>query len=108
MDPEHARRRLGEERGRVEEALGRLGGDRDADEQRDSGDQAVMLDQEERDEAVREELQRTLDAIERAERRLEEGTYGLSILSGEPIPEERLELIPWAEHTVAEENRRGG
>jgi DnaK suppressor protein len=108
MDPEHARRRLREERGRVEEALGRLGGDRDADEQRDSGDQAVVLDQEERDEAVREELQRTLDAIERAERRLEEGTYGLSILSGEPIPEERLELIPWAEHTVAEENRRGG
>ena len=108
MDPEHARRRLDEERGRVEEALGRLGGDRNADEQRDSGDQAVMLDQEERDEAVREELQRTLDAIERAERRLEEGTYGLSILSGEPIPEERLELIPWAEHTVAEENRRGG
>ena len=33
------------------------------------------------------------------------GAYGLSIESGEPIPAERLEAIPWAERTAAEEER---
>ena len=45
------------------------------------------------------------DAIERAEKRLEEGTYGLSVESGRPIPDERLELIPWAERTADEQAR---
>jgi DnaK suppressor protein len=34
------------------------------------------------------------------------GTYGLSILSGEPIPDERLEVVPTAELTVEEERAR--
>ena len=41
----------------------------------------------------------------RAEQRLAEGRYGLSIESGDPIPDERLEAIPTAERTVAEEER---
>ena len=48
-----------------------------------------------------------LAALERAEARLAAGTYGLSIESGEPIPDERLEIVPTAERTVAEEQRRG-
>jgi DnaK suppressor protein len=36
------------------------------------------------------------------------GTYGLSVESGEPIPDERLEAIPTAERTVEEEARRSG
>ena len=43
-----------------------------------------------------------LDAIERAEKRLADGTYGLSVESGRPIPDERLETIPWAERTADE------
>jgi DnaK suppressor protein len=43
--------------------------------------------------------------IERAERRLEEGTYGLSVESGQPIPDARLEAIPWAERTAEEQTR---
>ena len=38
----------------------------------------------------------------RAERRIANGTYGRSVLSGETIPEERLEVVPTAELTVAE------
>jgi RNA polymerase-binding transcription factor DksA len=34
---------------------------------------------------------------------LEEGIYGLSIRSGDPIPDARLEIEPWAELTVAEQ-----
>jgi RNA polymerase-binding transcription factor DksA len=48
---------------------------------------------------------RALAAIERAERRLEQGTYGLSVESGQPIPDARLEAMPWAERIVAEQAR---
>jgi DnaK suppressor protein len=105
MDAERARKRLAEERARVEEELAGLGANTAPDDPQDFGDQARELDQDEVDEALREQLRDTLDAIERAERRLDEGTYGLSVVSGEPIPDGRLEAIPWAERTVEEEQR---
>jgi DnaK suppressor protein len=43
--------------------------------------------------------------VERAEQRLAEGTYGLSIESGEPIADDRLEAMPTAERTAAEQER---
>jgi len=49
-----------------------------------------------------------LEPVERAERRLQDGTYGLSVESGEPIPDARLEIYPTAELTVEEEEARGG
>ena len=102
MDAERARQRLAEERARIEEELARLGGDQPSDDQFDYGDQAQELDQRERDEAIREELQETLAMIERAERRLEDGAYGVSVVSGEPIPDDRLELVPWADRLANE------
>jgi RNA polymerase-binding transcription factor len=103
VDPERARERLREERARIERELEAIGQTRASDEPRDTGDAGVELDQAERDEAIRDDLRRTLEAIERAEARLEEGTYGKSVVSGEPIPDGRLEAIPWAERTVDEE-----
>ena len=50
-------------------------------------------------------LRERLAAIEKAERRLEEGTYGKSVRSGAPIPDERLEADPAAELTVDEAQR---
>ena len=50
-------------------------------------------------------LREELAAIERAEQRLRDGTYGLSVESGEPIPDERLEVVPWAERTAEEQAR---
>lgn len=44
--------------------------------------------------------------MERAEQRLAAGTYGLSVESGRPIPDERLEAVPTAELTVEEERSR--
>jgi DnaK suppressor protein len=102
VDPERARQRLSEERARIEEELARLGGDQSTDDQFDPGDQAARLDQTEREEAIREELEDILLAIERAERRLADGTYGVSLVSGDPIPDERLELVPWADRNVNE------
>jgi DnaK suppressor protein len=61
------------------------------------------LYQDERDEGRREELENELAAVERAEARLDAGTYGLSVESGQPIPDGRLEALPTAERTVEEE-----
>jgi DnaK suppressor protein len=40
--------------------------------------------------------------------RLQDGTYGLSVRSGAPIPEARLEARPTAELTVEEQQAQGG
>ncbi|MFZ0977410.1 MAG: TraR/DksA C4-type zinc finger protein [Solirubrobacteraceae bacterium] len=53
------------------------------------------------------DLQRELEALERAEARLADGTYGLSVESGEPIPDGRLEAFPTAERTIEEQDRIG-
>jgi RNA polymerase-binding transcription factor len=67
---------------------------------------AADLYQEELDEGLSDDLRLRLAALERAERRLAAGTYGLSIESGEPIPDERLEAWPTAELTAEEERAR--
>jgi DnaK suppressor protein len=48
-------------------------------------------------------LREQLSAVDRAEERLATGTYGLSILSNEPISDARLEAMPTAELTVEEQ-----
>ena len=49
---------------------------------------------------------RDLDAIERAAKRLEAGTYGRCLRCGESIPAERLEALPAAETCLACASRR--
>jgi DnaK suppressor protein len=107
MDMEQAGQLLRAERARVEDLLTRsdpaLRADRDAaNEPGDWADPAVALTAEGVDQAVVDSLHDRLAAIERAERRLEEGTYGTSTRSGVPIPDERLEADPAAELTVEE------
>jgi DnaK suppressor protein len=103
VDPERARKRLQEERSRIERELEEHGQRRAANEPEDTGDQAADLEQAETDSALRDDLRRSLEAIERAEARLEDGSYGVSVVSGDPIPDERLEAIPWADRKVDEE-----
>ena len=57
----------------------------------------------ERDSGRITELEDELRAIERAEKRLAEGVYGLSVESGEPISDTRLERLPAAERTADEQ-----
>ena len=68
-------------------------------------DQASDLYDAELNEGFSDELRDELAALERAEKRLAAGTYGLSIESGEPIPDERLEAEPAAERTAEEQTR---
>jgi DnaK suppressor protein len=105
MDPERARELLAGERERIERALARLGHQdtgEPADEE-DPANQAADLYQDELDEGLADGLHEELAAVERAEARLAAGTYGRSIESGKPIPDERLEALPTAERTVEEE-----
>jgi DnaK suppressor protein len=109
MDEERARTLLAQNRERVQRLLADLAGREDEEElshvDQHMADDAQFLHDEEVEEGLEERLRDELAAIERAERRLEEGTYGRSVEGGEPIPDERLEAIPWAERT-AEEQRR--
>src|SRR4051812_30560623 len=111
MDPNHARELLTRERRRVEDALARVG--REGDDElshldQHPADEGTEVFEEERDEGLADGLREELAAIERAERRLEEGTYGISVESGQPIPDERLEAVPWAERTEEEQERYEG
>jgi DnaK suppressor protein len=112
VDESRARTLLAEERTRVEEALRQRrqeqATDIDADElaayDQHQADGGSELYERERAEGSAEELEDRLRAIARAEERLAAGTYGVSVESGAPIPEERLEALPWAERTAEEES----
>ena len=105
MDPARARELLAAERERIERALAvrESGREGELEDEEDAANLASELFQDELDEGLTDELHGELAAVERAEARLAAGTYGLSIESGQPIPDERLEAIPTAERTVEEE-----
>jgi DnaK suppressor protein len=108
VDDARARELLRHERERIERALSEL--THDGDDELSHADQHIAdegseLFESERDAGLSESLRQELAAVERAERRLEEGAYGRSVESGQPIPDERLEAMPWAERTVEEQAR---
>src|SRR3954454_24549327 len=111
MDPDRARELLAAERDRIESAIADLKRDSpdESDERVEPGDEDDEgLYQDEFDAGRAQDYDEQLAALERAEARLEAGTYGLSVDSGEPIPDQRLEAYPLAERTVEEEERRSG
>ena len=110
MDKARARALLGQERRRLEQLGRAVAGDHDdavaassSEDQVDGADRRVA---EETSQALGERLGDRWGALERAEARLAAGTYGGSILSGRPIPDERLEAFPLAELTVEEAAQR--
>ncbi|HET6866004.1 MAG TPA: hypothetical protein VFH80_08780 [Solirubrobacteraceae bacterium] len=106
MEPDRARELLARERARIEEALAALEGPLEGSDRIEPGDaDSEDLYQDEFDAGRRQDLLDELGALERAEARLADGKYGLSIESGKPIPDGRLEARPTAERTVEEEDR---
>jgi DnaK suppressor protein len=71
----------------------------EAHESEDDAQKLAMLEVE--GATVQRNMQR-LTRIDRALQKIEDGTYGLSDSSGEPIPRERLEAVPEAIHTLTE------
>lgn len=109
MDVRRTRELVARERARIESALAELGS-----EIRDEGrlgrqqtgelhDAGSGLDAEAVSAALAVDLRSQLEAVVRAEERLANGTYGRSVDSGLPIPNERLEVEPLAERTIEEQ-----
>jgi DnaK suppressor protein len=110
IDQAHARELLQRERERIEAQLADLERLRrseldEIETATDPSDDAELIEETAVDDALARRLRAQLEAVERAEKRLEDGTYGFSAESGEPIPRERLEAIPWAERTTEEQER---
>jgi RNA polymerase-binding transcription factor len=108
MDADQARQRLLTEQAEVTKLLAdtKAAGqeDRASEDQTgvDISDPAQPLAAEGEDDAIAESLQNRLDQIGRALTRLDNGTYGRSVRSGQPIPAARLEADPAAELTLEE------
>jgi RNA polymerase-binding transcription factor len=106
MDDQRARELLQAERQRITDELSGLVLEPvDELSSTDLADDASDLYQEEVDVGRIADLREQLAAVERAEERLREGRYGISVDSGEPIPDERLEAVPTAERTTSEQER---
>ena len=110
MDPDRARELLAAERHRIERelaGLGRRNGEPE-DEDIEEGDQATDLYQDELDDSRGRDLRDQLEAVERAEARLEPLVRDrLSAPDREPVGA-GLEARPTAELTVEEERVRNG
>lgn len=107
MDDDRAKELLRIERQEVQQALDSTTfaarQDREAGQEiGDEADPAQTLTEEATDDAAAVSLRDRLAALDRAEERLAQGTYGRSVRSGQPIPDERLEADPAAELTVDE------
>ena len=108
MDEARARELLTARRADIEGQLKAIGVDVLGDDESTTevADNASDTYQAEFDAGRIQELRDDLAGVERAEERLRNGTFGLSVQSGAPIPDERLEALPTAERTIEEEEGR--
>ena len=102
MDQTQARALLAGERARLQRLLQAEIGEPQAAEVGDEVDDADRRNAEETGMALEQQLRARWAALQRAEARLAAGSYGRSVHSGQPIPDERLEADPLAELTVEE------
>jgi RNA polymerase-binding transcription factor DksA len=108
---DQARQRLQTEQQRVEGLIqsvrGELGdgGENEqvselADYDQHPADTGSETFEREKDLSILEQLETELAEIQAALRRIDEGTYGIDEVTGEPIPPERLEAVPTARTNV--------
>jgi DnaK suppressor protein len=71
---------------------------------RENEDDAQKLDMLEKEGSLVSHATERLVLVERALRKIREGTYGISDVSGRRIPKERLDAMPEAINTLAEQN----
>jgi RNA polymerase-binding transcription factor DksA len=114
MDSEDARRRLLADQERVTGLVNELrtelgGGGADSSELSDydqhPADSATETFERERDLGLLEDLETELSDIQDALERIDNGTYGVDEVTGEPIDPARLEAVPTARTNVDREDR---
>jgi DnaK suppressor protein len=102
MDQTQAQALLASERARLQRLLQAETGQPQTAELGDEVDDADRRNTEQTGTAVDQLLRARWAALQRAEARLAAGSYGRSVRSGQPIPDERLQADPLAELTVEE------
>ena len=90
------------EAGQTEEAAVKNESVLQAREYEDDAQKLAMLETE--GNLVSRDIDR-LARVERALQKIDEGTYGFSDVSGQPIPDARLEAMPEAINTVQEQRK---
>ena len=119
IDTEHFRKRLEDEKARLEHAVGflerdnsgsladELGEVNDSSVDNHLADTATATYDRELEEGLEEGAQQTLDDVNAALQRIEDGTYGICDVCGKPIGAERLEAIPWTRLCIDDQRRAG-
>ena len=79
-------------------------GDVQFDDEGGEGD--TMVVERDQDLVLMAAARQVVDEIDAALNRMKNGEYGYSLVSGNPIPKERLKALPWATELVTE--RAGG
>ena len=111
VDPEHARKRLQDERTRVEGLIrnlkDELGDEGESDQlselsdyDQHPADTASETFEREKDVSILEQLENELEELQAALERIDAGTYGVDEVTGKPIAPERLEAVPTARTNV--------
>jgi RNA polymerase-binding protein DksA len=118
IDTDRFRRMLEEERRRVRAAIDNIHAEHPGSMRDESGEDAVYDNHladtatetfdRELDYTLEENAEHVLSAIDAALTRIEEGTYGICTGCGRPIPEERLEALPWATSCINCQRQREG
>ncbi len=93
------RARLEEEREQIRNRAGAVDGalpEEGEGGDEDTADLASAMMDKEMDLSVEDEIEDLLAAVDHAMQKIDDGTYGVCDMAGEPIPPSRLELIPWA------------
>lgn len=110
MDEPGARERLEAEKARVESLIGQLKGELEDEQASEDAelskyaqhpaDTASDTFEREKDLSILDGLEAELAELEAVLRRIDDGTYGVDELTGEPIDPERLEAMPSARRNV--------
>ncbi|HTK06563.1 MAG TPA: TraR/DksA family transcriptional regulator [Ktedonobacteraceae bacterium] len=106
------KKRLEEKRAELIEHLGGLdlaypkpvNSDEASEGPQDFEEIAVDALEQEQEQAILVNERALLSDVDAALKRIEDGTYGKCVVDGVPIPEKRLEAIPWAARCVKHES----
>jgi RNA polymerase-binding transcription factor DksA len=114
MDPEQARARISDEQTRVEGLIAGLRDELGTSENEDvselsdydqhPADMGTETFEREKDLSILEQLEAELAELQAALERVDNGTYGIDEVTGEPIDPARLEVLPAARTNVDTEH----
>jgi DnaK suppressor protein len=93
-----------ENTGSIEDELGEVG---HPGSDNHIGDTATATYDRELEEGLEEGAQHTLEQVNAALKRIEDGTYGTCEACGKPIGEDRLRALPWASRCIDDQRRLG-